>query len=111
MPKFKLAFAASLNGFLEQMGLTSAFGPQSRLNRIVAGRDLAIQAVQHAATVQVAEKGTVAAAATGVSVAPTAILAGPSLRIVLNRPFLMLIRDTSTGAILFAGRVENPSVD
>jgi serpin B len=109
MPKFTLSFAASLDTFLEHEGVTSAFGPASDLNRMVPGPALAITAVQHAATLEVAEKGTVAAAATGVTVAPTAVAEPLSRHIVLNRPFLVLIRDTRTGTILFAARVLDPS--
>ncbi len=108
MPKFTFAFAASLNGFLAGLGLTSAFGPAAQLDGLIRGRDLAIQAVQHAATLAVAESGTVAAAATGVSVAPTAI-AADAMSLELNHPFVVLIRDTTTGAILFAARVLDPA--
>jgi serpin B len=108
MPKFSLSFQSSLNGFLEGQGVTQAFGPQSRLDRIVAGHPLAIQAVEHAAVLKVAERGTVAAAATGITVGPTAV-AAHALVLVLNHPFLIFLRDTQTGTILFAGRVENPA--
>ncbi len=108
MPKFSLSFKSSLNSFLESQGVTQAFGPRSRLDRIVSRRSLAIQAVEHAAILKVAEKGTIGAAATGISVGPTAV-AVPGVVLTLDHPFLIFLRDATTGAILFAGRVEDPS--
>lgn len=60
----------------------------------------------HQATVTVDEKGTEAAAATG------AVLesAGYS-ELRVDRPFLFAITDDATGAVLFAGRVLDPSRD
>jgi serpin B len=109
MPKFKLSFTASLNGFLEGLGLTSPFTDSSQLPGMLQGRNLEISTVQHAATLAVAEKGTVAAAATGASLTPTAVAPIPALALTLNRPFIVLIRDTRTGAVLFAARVQDPA--
>ncbi len=108
IPKFTLAFQSSLNGFLQSQGVTQAFGPASALDQIVRGRNLEIDAVEHAARLTIAEKGTVAAAATGVSAGPTAIgVHGVTLS--LDHPFLIFLRDTATQTVLFAGRVEDPS--
>ena len=63
----------------------------------------------HAATLTVAEKGTVGSAATGVGIAPTAISA-PLTRIAFDRPYLLLVTDTQTGEPLFLARVADPAV-
>jgi len=52
------------------------------------------------------ESGTEAAAATAVIVGLTAL---PGLEVTVNRPFIFLIRDRQTGAVLFIGRVVNPA--
>jgi len=71
-------------------------------------RDLSVGTVIHKAVIAVDEKGTTAAAATGVSVGITAIrMDWPTL--VVDRPFLFFIRHNPTGAILFQGRVLDPS--
>ncbi len=64
----------------------------------------------HKAFVAVDEAGTEAAAATAVVVAETgaAIMPAPPTPFLVDRPFLFFLRDTSTGAILFAGRVVDP---
>lgn len=109
MPKFTLSTQTSLNAFLQSQGAGLAFGPRAQIDRILADhRPLAITAVEHAAVLKVAERGTVAAAATGVSMAPTAVAAAP-LSLVLDHPFLVFIRDADSGAILFAARVLDPS--
>jgi serpin B len=60
--------------------------------------------VIHKAFVKVDEEGTEAAAATGV----TDILGLPPI-FRADHPFVLLIRENSTGSILFLGRVVNPT--
>jgi len=67
---------------------------------------LFISAVVHKAFVDVNEKGTEAAAATGVA-AGTLSLPPPAM-FRADHPFLFLIRDNVTGSILFMGRLANP---
>jgi serpin B len=73
---------------------------------------LSISIVQHKAWVEVNEVGTEAAAATAVlmagrGMAPETVPFKPVFR--ADHPFLFLIRDTSTGVVLFMGRVMNPA--
>ena len=81
-----------------------------------AGRDFAglspqaccIGVVEHAATLQVGEKGTVASAATAVGIAASAAQAGPP-PVVFDRPYLMVVTDRMTGEPLFMARVTDPT--
>ena len=75
---------------------------------ITGTRDLAISAVVHKAFVEVEEKGTEAAAATGVVFARTAAIAQPPVIFRADHPFFFLIRDIHTGTILFLGRLVRP---
>ena len=61
--------------------------------------------VQHAATLAVAEKGTVASAATAVGMQPTA--GHPTL--TFDRPYLLMLRDSLTGEPLMMTWVANPA--
>jgi serpin B len=70
--------------------------------------DLYLSAVIHQAFVEVDEKGTEAAAATGAVVAARGIPAPPPV-FRADHPFLFLIRENETGSILFMGRVVDPS--
>ena len=109
MPRLKLRLHMSLNQTLEALGMPDAFGPQADFSGITRQESLQIQQVEHAAYMKVDEAGTVATAATGISTMPTAVYAGPAVHLSLDRPFLVFLRDDSTGAILFAGRVVNPA--
>jgi len=64
--------------------------------------------VIHKAFVSVDEAGTEAAAATAVVMVELAMPEEP-VEVTVDRPFIFLIRDIETGAILFVGRVVNPS--
>lgn len=65
--------------------------------------------VQQAATLQVGEKGTVAAAAAAVGISASMAIAAPPRTIVFNRPYLMLVTDTATGEPLFFAKVADPT--
>ena len=105
IPKFKLTWRAELKETLQSMGMTDAFVyGEADFSGMAGTRDLFITHVIHKAFVQVDEEGTKAAAATAVVVDRS----GPaSFR--ADHPFLFLIRHEETGAILFMGRVVDPS--
>jgi len=57
------------------------------------------------------EKGTEAAAATAAIIVAVSARRNPPKPepFIVDRPFIMLIRDDVTGSIMFAGRITNPS--
>jgi serpin B len=108
LPRFKIETGADLVDLLKAMGMTSAFiSGVADFSGMDGTQNLFIGDVVHKAFIDVAEKGTEAAAATGVlmsgSGAPTGLL------INADRPFLYFLHDQPTGAILFMGRVLDPS--
>ena len=109
LPKFKFDDSFSLVKSLQGLGMTDAFAPGvADFSKIDSGKgQLFIQDVLHKAFISVDEQGTEAAAATGVVVGTTAMPA-ESVKVVIDHPFLFLIRDKQSGAILFIGRVVNP---
>jgi serpin B len=108
VPKFKMTSRFSLAQVLQSMGMTDAFSDKADFSGMTGSRDLFISAVVHQAYVDVNEEGTEAAAATGVTMRLTSV--GPDTTPVFraDHPFLFLIRDKTTGSILFLGRVMNP---
>ncbi|MDO6392472.1 serpin family protein [Pontibacter sp. BT731] len=105
MPKFKLEYSKELNDMLKQLGMGIAFTGQANFSRMVEGHgNLAISEVKHKTFVEVNEEGTEAAAATSTGVMLTSL--PPSVRIA--RPFVFLIREKSSGAILFIGKLMQP---
>ena len=74
----------------------------------MAARKLFISDVVHKAFVSVDESGTEAAAATAVVMKLTSVMPEQPVEVTVDRPFIFVIRDIQTGAILFVGRVVNP---
>ena len=109
MPKFHLSSHADLVPTLAALGMPVAFGDMADFSGITTEVPLAISAVQHGADLKVDEAGTVAAAATGIAVAPTAAAPGRVTQVTLDHPFLVFVRDDGTGTILFAARVSDPA--
>ncbi|MEN7972590.1 MAG: serpin family protein [Verrucomicrobiota bacterium] len=107
LPKFKLESEFRLGDMLAAMGMPLAFSDKADFSGMDGSRELYIGAVVHKAFVEVNEEGTEAAAATAVVMKTTSICMPPQF--IANRPFLFLIRENSTGAILFIGRVANPA--
>ena len=107
MPTFTVRSDNHLNATLSSMGMSQAFGPGADFSGIAASPPLMVQTVEQRAYLQVTPKGTTAAAATGVGVSISAVEVPQ--RVVVNHPFLFLVRDNATGAILFESMVENPA--
>lgn len=108
MPKFEFESQFSLADTLAAMGMPVAFTGAADFSGMTGNRDLYIAEVLHKAFISVDEAGTEAAAATAVVMNLTAA-PGEPISVALDRPFIFLIRDIETGAILFVGRVVNPS--
>jgi len=109
MPKFEYDTSYQMAQTLSEMGMPAAFSPEEAdFSGIDGSRDLFIQKVIHKAYVSMDEKGTEAAAATGVAVGVTSAPAEP-VQVEIDHPFLFLIRDIESGTILFLGRVLNPN--
>ncbi len=108
MPKFEFESEFSLADTLAAMGMPVAFTGAADFSGMTGNRDLFIAEVLHKAFVSVDEAGTEAAAATAVVMNLTAA-PGEPFEVALDRPFIFLIRDIETGAILFVGRVVNPN--
>jgi serpin B len=107
MPKFEFDSSFSLKKALTEMGMPVAFSADADFSGMTGNKDLFVSDVIHKAFVSVDEAGTEAAAATAVIMDLTAMPDTP-VEVTLNRPFIFLIRDIETGAILFLGRVMNP---
>lgn len=107
LPKFTTTSTLELNSVLQQLGISAAFGDGADFSGITSS-PLKISEVLQRSYLKVAEKGTEAAAVTGAVLVPTAVPAAQN-RITLDHPFLFLIRDNTTGAILFASEINNPA--
>jgi serpin B len=110
LPKFKFTAEFKLNKALSELGMRLAFSQQADFSGMTSREQLYIDAVLHKAFVDVHEKGTEAAAATAVIMRPTSARPNfPKATFRADHPFVFLIRDNTTGSVLFMGRVANPS--
>lgn len=110
MPRYRLEYEVGLNDALKALGMGVAFDraradfgamlPAEYLRR----NNAYISQVKHKTFVEVNELGTEAAGATSVEVG--IVSAPPSL--VVDRPFLVAIRDDRTGTLLFLGQIVDP---
>jgi serpin B len=109
LPKFRAESSFSLGGVLGRLGMADAFSTSADFSGIDGRRDLFIGSVLHKAFVDVSEEGTEAAAAIGFNLQARA-MRRPEAPIIFraDHPFIFFIRDTSSGAILFEGRLAKP---
>ncbi|MDX5419838.1 MAG: serpin family protein [Hymenobacteraceae bacterium] len=105
MPKFKLEYEEKLNAMLTKLGMGVAFSGGANFSRMIEGHsNLAISEVKHKTFVEVNEEGTEAAAVTSVGIELTSM---PSAYRV-DRPFVFMIREKSSNAVLFIGKFMQP---
>ncbi len=117
MPKFEFTSDFDLVDTLITMGMSHAFDYRAADfsgmdgKSCMAGDDgcLFLSDVIHKAFVMVDEEGTEAAAATASIAIPVSGPPGPPVEVVVDRPFIFLIRDNRTDTVLFVGRMLDPS--
>lgn len=109
-PRFKMRTEFELSKVLAKMGMPLAFSDKADFSGMTSEAKLMIDQVIHQAYVDVNEEGTEAAAATAVTMRLMAIRQ-PEKPVVFraDHPFMFMIRDTRSGAILFMGKVMNPA--
>jgi serpin B len=102
LPKFKTTTKVKLNGILADMGMPQAFTPYADF-KALSDNALRLTSVQQDAIIIVDEEGTEAAAVSTGTVGVTSV-PPPPVDFHVDRPFLYLITESGTGAILFAGK-------
>jgi serpin B len=109
LPRFDIAKSLDLKDQLGRLGMPTAFTGAADFSGMTTASPLELSDVVHQANVTVDEKGTTAAAATAAVMREvSAPLIDETLQV--DRPFLFLLRDRPTGAVVFAGQVTNPIV-
>jgi serine protease inhibitor len=106
-PKVTLSTQLSMKPILAGLGMGAAFSPSADFTGL-SKQACCIGLVEHAATLAIGEKGTVATAATAVGIKASAgRLLPPEVR--FDRPYLLLVTAPATGEPLFMARVTNPT--
>jgi len=109
LPRFRLEAAFNLIPALRRLGVAAAFGDNADFGEITEAAPLRIGAAAHKAYIDVDEHGTEAAAATAMVIrAAAAMRPPPAVTMMVDRPFLFAILDSTTGLPLFLGQVSHP---
>ena len=104
LPKFRLEDEHELTAPLKALGITDAFDAgRADFSLLSPQGGLEISEVKHKTFVDVHEEGTEAAAVTSVGIVLTSAPQVESF--VVDRPFLFVLRERFSGAILFIGRM------
>lgn len=114
MPRFRLELFTLLNAPLKAMGIARAFVPGAELDAMlpagyVATAEPYVTKVLQKVFFEVNEEGTEASAATMVEIATRGIGTVRVRDFIVDRPFLLAIRDDQTGTLLFIGQVNDPT--
>jgi serpin B len=107
IPRFEVRTHPEMIPALEALGMRQAFTGDADFSGMTGDRSLAIGAVEHETWVKANEEGIEAASATGIGFDVGGMEETAFVR--LDRPFVFLIRDRRTGAILFMGQITDPS--
>jgi serpin B len=106
MPQLNVASTMDLKPILQALGMTQAFSETEADLTGLTPRGGYVAFVKQKATLAVTPKGTTATAATAIGVSDAAANVQPKL--AFDHPFLFVIRDTHTGAILFSAEINDP---
>ncbi|OFY03593.1 MAG: hypothetical protein A2W90_05990 [Bacteroidetes bacterium GWF2_42_66] len=110
LPKFEFKYDNSLNDELQALGMVDAFLPaKANFKGITEAQQIFISEVMHKSYIKVDERGTEAAAVTGITFETTS--AGPNDIFAVDHPFAFAIKEKDTNAILFIGKVLDPKQD
>jgi len=109
IPSFKVEKSIDAKALLMEMGLKEPFALSADLSGITGNKDLRVDDVLHKAFIEVNEDGTEAAAATAAVIGLKAAFPGEPVHFTVDRPFIFLLLEKSTGTILFAGKIYDPS--
>ncbi len=105
LPKFTMNFEIKLNAVLSAMGMPVAFTDQATFTKMNPAGGLTLSFIKQNTFVAVDEQGTEAAAVTTGGISTTSI----QMPTLCDRPFVFVIHEKTTGAILFTGKVADPT--
>ena len=112
LPRFKLEYKTELIKPLTAMGMGIAFSAGlADFSKMRSQNDIFISRVLHKSFVEVNEEGTEAAAVTVVEMSYTSVGPIQGFSMIVNRPFLFVIRENRSGTIMFMGKIVNPKED
>lgn len=110
IPKFKLSFEFKASKMMKELGLVLPFSDGSLTEMVNEPPGLYVKEIFHKAFVEVNEEGTEAAAVTAAVFSFTSVKPRPYIvDFVADHPFMFVIREDTSGAMMFMGQVGNPN--
>ncbi len=106
MPKFKGSYNNQLIAPLAKIGIKKAFSDDAQFGKISSSLGVCVTAVQQYTTIEVNEDGTTAVASTKVDLGFTSTGQLPK-QFIIDHPFIYIIRERTTGVILFIGKTQS----
>ncbi|MEY3210394.1 MAG: hypothetical protein RIT28_875 [Pseudomonadota bacterium] len=111
LPKFSMSHRLSLKPLLKDLGMPLAFDPElADFSGMTNDTKLSVADVIHEARIDLDEEGTTAVAFTVVIMTDYTLTVRDQREFIADHPFLFMIRDDVTGAILFMGRMVDPTL-
>jgi len=112
LPMFKNDFEFDkIISSLQELGMKKVFSPGDELSAMVSCNDCYVSDIVHKSSIDLGENGTKAAASTAVVISKNSIEGySDGIEISFDKPFAYLIRDKSTGIIIFFGVVYEPNL-
>jgi serpin B len=108
MPKFSLDVSSPLTSVLQGLGVRAVFTPGADLTGLTSDPRILVSDVLHQAVLKIDEQGLEGAAATAVMIRTMSMTTSEPPAVVVDRPFLLLVRHVDTGVIYFFARVVEP---
>ena len=108
MPKFKIESRYEMKKVLIEMGIKAAFSNSADFSKMNSKSNLLIDEIIHKSFIEASEKGTEAAAATAVIVREKTAIIKDNPKLLINRPFIFVIKESKNNAILFIGKYVKP---
>ncbi len=105
LPRFKIESEYLLNYNLKALGMEIAFSAHADFTKLYKPGRIYINEVRHKTFLKVDEEGTEAAAVTSVGIYDTSVGGDKGFVMMVNRPFILAIKEKSSGSLLFLGKI------
>lgn len=109
LPRLELSMNAGLTEALHKLGVRELFTESADLSGLTTDDRLFVSDVLHESVLKLDEQGLEGAAATAVMMRLTSVVIDQPVEVRVDRPFLLLVRHASTGAVYFLARVTDPA--
>ena len=105
IPKFSIDKQIPLKKILPRMGIKSMFAPLAANFKLLTEQSIYVSEMQQKARIEISENGTKAAAVTEMEYVLLGLLRSKDQKVFhADHPFIYVIRDNETGALLFIGQ-------